>query len=79
MKSSVGVIWVNVKNKVILEPALSPKRYFEAYRVLTYGQIEDFQRAKENGEDIDLPLRNNRREKWALLINCFMLQLRLYF
>ena len=34
---------------------IATKMYFEVYRGLTSEQLEDFRRAKERGEDIDLP------------------------
>jgi hypothetical protein len=51
---------------------IATKMYFEVYRGLTSEQLEDFRRAKERGEDIDLPsvpanARANFTPGWQVL------------
>lgn len=51
---------------------IATKMFFEAYRGLTHEQVEDFRRAKERGEEIDLPSvpdgsRANFKPGWQVL------------
>jgi len=51
---------------------IATKMFFEVYRGLTSEQLEDFWRAKESGEDVDLPsvpktARTNFTPGWRVL------------
>ena len=64
------MIWIEVR--LSRKDYIATKMYFEVYRALTSEQVEDFRRAKESGEDVDLPsvpanARANFTSGWQVL------------